>query len=84
MIDKMFNDHPQSVGETYFEHMHTASWFAGTMLVAGVACLVHALVPGLFVKTGSKAIERLYDRMVVNRSRILPKTSDVSAASQAR
>ena len=69
MIDRYFHDHPRSVGETYLEHLYTASWFAGTMIVAGIACFIHAIFPGLFVKTGSKAIERLHDRIIVNRSR---------------
>jgi hypothetical protein len=47
-----------------------------TMLVAGLACLVHALIPGLFVKTGSMAIARLHDRMIMNRTR---KPSDLPA-----
>ena len=67
MFDRLFVDHPADVGETYFEHLRTASWFAGTMLIAGLACFVHALVPGLFVRTGSGAIRRLHDRMIVNR-----------------
>lgn len=84
MIDRFFQNHPRTVGETYLEHLHTASWFAGTMITAGVACFVHALVPGLFVKTGSQAIERLHDRMVVNRARITPATNDKAAPPKSR
>lgn len=69
MFDRLFTNHPADVGETYFEHLRTASWFAGTMLLAGLACFVHALVPGLFVRTGSNAIGRLHDRMIANRRR---------------
>lgn len=69
MIDRYFREHPRSVDETYLQHLHTAGWFAATMLLAGLACLIHALVPHLFQKTGSAAIERLYDRMVTNRRR---------------
>ena len=36
---------------------------------ASLACMMHAFLPGLFVRTGSEAIERLHDRMVVNRQR---------------
>ena len=39
------------------------------MFIASLACLVHAVLPFLFVKTGSEAIETLYDRMVANRRR---------------
>ena len=47
------------------------------MMFAGLACLLHGLLPFLFVKTGSRAISELNDRMVVNRrvSR-LPIASD--------
>jgi len=40
-----------------------------TLLAAGVACLVHALIPGAFTKTGSKAVRHLYERMVTQRHR---------------
>ncbi|MDY0872950.1 DUF6356 family protein [Dongia rigui] len=69
MIDKMFLDHPKSVGESYLEHLYMASCFSGRMLVGAVACFIHALIPGLCVKTGSKTITELHDRMVVNRMR---------------
>lgn len=69
MIDRYFRDHPKSVGETYLQHFCAASGFAFAMIGAGAACLIHALIPGLFVQTGSAAIERLYDRLVINRPR---------------
>ncbi len=82
MITRNFTDHPRSVGETYFEHLLTAGWFAGTMMIAGVACFIHALIPGLFIETGSKAIERLHDRMVVNRSRLLSSHGNAPSGLQ--
>ena len=68
MIERFFTEHPRSVGETYLEHLHSAAGFGTTMVLAGFACLMHALVPRLFVKTGSSAIGRLHDRMVINRT----------------
>jgi len=68
MLD-LFKEHPATVGETYFEHMGMASSFGLRMVTAGMACLLHGLFPFLFVKTGSKAIADLHDRMVVNRHR---------------
>ena len=47
------------------------------MIVAGIACLVHAVVPGFFAKTGSAAIERLHGRMVLNRRRVVGATPAV-------
>jgi Family of unknown function (DUF6356) len=56
VFKKLFVDHPQSVGETYFEHLGVAFGFGFKMLGAALACMIHGLVPGLFKTTGSKAI----------------------------
>lgn len=69
MLRAMFVDHPESVGESYGEHLVVALGFALTMVTAGLALVVHALVPGLFVKTGSAAITDLHDRMIAHRRR---------------
>lgn len=66
---ELFTDHPESVGESYTEHMATASGFGMRMILAGLACMVHAFLPFLFVRTGSQQISGLYDRMVANRRR---------------
>ena len=68
MFTRLFLDHPRSVGESYLEHQRHAFGFGISLLGAALACLVHSLVPGLFVRTGSEAITRLHDRMVVNRT----------------
>jgi hypothetical protein len=69
MLRTLFSEHPASVGESYFEHMAHALGFAGRMLVGSLACLVHAFLPFLCVKTGSRCIDELHDRMVANRDR---------------
>ena len=67
MMKVLFYDHPASVNETYGEHLLVASGFALRLITGGLACLVHAVLPFLFVKTGSAIIEELHERMVVNR-----------------
>lgn len=67
MIGKLFVAHPRSVGETYFQHLAHAASFGFALIAAGLACLVHALVPALCVRTGSRAVTALHDRMVLNR-----------------
>lgn len=64
-----FTSHPRSVDETYLEHMVMAAGFGTSMIVAGLACLVHAAFPFLFAHTGSGAIARLHERMVTHRRR---------------
>jgi len=69
MLGRWFLDHPHSVNEGYLEHQAHALRFSGSLLMAAGACFIHALVPGLFVRTGSRTIERLHDEMVVHRKR---------------
>ena len=66
---RIFLEHPRSVGETYLEHQRNAFSFAASMVLSGCACFVHGLVPVLFKRTGSSAVARLHDRMVVHRMR---------------
>ena len=40
---RLFTEHPASVNETYGQHFLHASRFAGSLLLAGCACLVHAV-----------------------------------------
>ena len=72
MLKKLFVEHPQSVGETYFEHMGVAFGFGFRMLGAALACMVHGLIPGLFKTTGSKAVICLHNKLVTNRCRHMP------------
>jgi len=69
MLNRVFLEHPRSVGETYLEHQRSAFFFAASMLLAGIACFIHGLVPVLFRQTGSNAVSRLHERMVLNRVR---------------
>jgi Family of unknown function (DUF6356) len=62
-----FTEHPASVGETYAEHCGTAVYFGTRMIFAGCACLVHGLLPFAFVRTGSRAIAQLNERMIAKR-----------------
>ena len=59
MIAKLFTDHPRSIGETYGEHARTAFSFGCRMTVGGLACMVHAIIPGLFVKNASRTVVQL-------------------------
>lgn len=62
-----FTEHPAAAGETYLAHLRTAAGFGFQMVAAGLACLVHALLPFLFEHTGSDCIYRLHERMHARR-----------------
>jgi hypothetical protein len=78
---RLFTEHPASVGESYWAHLHRASWFGSRMLFAGVACFIHAIFPFLFVKTGSRAITELNAAMVTGRRAAPPTVAIKHVAS---
>ncbi|MFM0154101.1 DUF6356 family protein [Paraburkholderia sediminicola] len=71
-MKNLFTTHPASVGETYLEHLLVAAAFGARLFIAGIACCVHAVLPWLFVTTGSRAVMRLHDSMVRSRVRNEP------------
>ena len=64
----LFKEHPGSVGESYFEHMSASFSFAVPLLSAAFAAFIHGLFPFFFVRTGSRIVTRLHERMVVHRT----------------
>ena len=63
MLDKLILEHPRSIGETYGEHAGHAVYIGTRLIRAGCACLVHALLPGLCVRTASETIEDIQNLM---------------------
>ena len=68
-LKQFFTEHPASVDETYGQHFGHAFGFGWRMVLAGLACMIHGLLPNMFVCTGSTAISHLHERMVNNRRR---------------
>ncbi|MGF7153602.1 DUF6356 family protein [Novosphingobium gossypii] len=78
MFRKLFVDHPKSVDESYGEHWYVATRFGVLMIGAGLAAIVHGLVPGLLTRTGSEIVKKLYGEM---RNRTPRRRSEVTATS---
>nr|WP_314524870.1 DUF6356 family protein [uncultured Brevundimonas sp.] len=55
--------HPAEQGETYGEHFRVAVSVGGPMVLAGLACLVHAILPFWFKTTASRTLLVLSDRV---------------------
>ncbi len=79
MFKQLFIDHPKSVNETYIQHFFTAMSFSMKLFKAAIASFIHALVPGLCIKTGSKAITELHVKMVTFR---VKDSSEVTSNTQ--
>jgi hypothetical protein len=63
-IRHLFTEHPESVGETYTEHLRIALTLSLRLLGAAIMCAVHALAPWLFTTSASQAVTRLYQDML--------------------
>jgi hypothetical protein len=66
---RAFTEHPAAVNESYGVHLRRALGFGTRMVLAGIACLVHGFLPFLFVRTGSRTIAELNERMITQRRR---------------
>ena len=63
MFRRLFLSHPESVGESYFQHQRVALSFAMPLLGASLAALVHALVPAVCERTAGDIIRKLHGRL---------------------
>ena len=77
-ITKLFADHPNTLDETYAQHLRKAFSFGGKMIVSGIACLIHGLLPFLYANTGSKTVSELHITMVTQRNSNNLKESEIN------
>ena len=61
--------HLNEAGEGYFEHLAFAATIGLMAVAAGLACLIHALVPGLCTRTTSRTIG-LLNELLADRRRV--------------
>lgn len=64
LLSRLFLDHPRSLGMSWSQHGIGAIAIGATLLGAGTACLVHALVPGWFTQTAGRTVARMNDHML--------------------
>lgn len=67
LISKLFLEHPRSVGETYAEHQAFAFGFAMRLIGAGMAALIHALLPFAFETTASRMVREIAAELEARR-----------------
>lgn len=58
-MNNPFCEHPRSVNETYGEHFGFALRFGAKMTLGGLAAMIHALIPFLFVATAGRINDEL-------------------------
>jgi len=64
MLDRLFLEHPRSLGMSWAGHGAGAVAIGARMVAAGLACIVHAAVPALFMQTAGRTVQSLHDEMV--------------------
>ncbi len=64
VMDRMFLEHPRSLGMSWLEHGAGAIVIGATLVGAGTACLIHAFVPGWFTQTAGKTVDRMHGHMI--------------------
>ena len=64
LMSRFLLDHPRSLGMTWAGHGAGALKIGGKLIGAGLACVVHAAVPGLFTQTAGKTVSRIYEHMM--------------------
>ena len=70
--------HLAEVGESYLEHMRFAALVGALAVGAGLACLLHAIVPGACQTTCSSVVASL-QRLFADRTQLSRTVSENSA-----
>ena len=68
LVDTLFTEHPRSLGMSWAGHAAGAVKIGAQLIGAGAACLVHAVVPGLFTETAGRTVISMYDHMTSRRA----------------
>ena len=63
LAHRMFLEHPRSLGMSWVGHGVGAVKIGAALVGAGVACMIHAVVPGWFTQTAGRTVTRMYDHM---------------------
>jgi Family of unknown function (DUF6356) len=82
-LHRLFLSHPQAVDESYGEHFLFALGFAACLFGAGLAALVHAVVPCLFETTASRLIREMHERIADRRAPVRHASTPPAALTPA-
>jgi len=79
MMSNPFTVHPNAVNETYTAHLAFALKFGFKMTLGGLAAMIHALFPFLFIRTSSN----ICDELQVMRSQSSARAKQMLATTSA-
>lgn len=67
-VKRLFVEHPRALGMSWASHGVGAVRISAELVGAGLACLIHAAVPGWFTQTAGRTVARLHDHMTQRRA----------------
>jgi hypothetical protein len=63
VVDRLFLEHPRSLGMSWAGHGSGAFKVGFQLIGAGLAAIVHGFIPGLFGETASGTVTRVYEHI---------------------
>jgi len=63
------SQHLKEINETYLEHLQFAQKMGWSMIISGLACIIHSLFPDILKTTGSNAIKKLDQAMTERKNK---------------
>ena len=69
LVVNPFKEHPNSVGETYLQHMIKALKFSIRLELLSVVCLVHSIFPFWYTTRTSDGVRKLLYEMKLKEKR---------------
>lgn len=61
--------HLKEVNEKYFKHLIEASLISLSLMVASIACILHAIFPFIFTNTASTIMRKILNRTDIRHDR---------------
>ena len=69
-MKNIFKDHPNSIGETYFQHFFKSIGFGITLILIAIQAFIHAVFPFFFEDNTSNKIKELNDKLQKRKNKI--------------
>ena len=71
-MKNIFKDHPNAVGETYFQHFFKSCSFGIKLILIAVRAFVHGIFPWCFEYSTSERVSKLNDVLQSRKNSINP------------
>ena len=79
-MTRLVTDHRDSVGGTHVQHLWFAVRFGTAMILGGLACCLHGVLPFLCMSSGNRTVLALHGR-IRSRGRGVPHSTSQHAAA---